>query len=258
MSKAWERAVSRFLTFRFSLDVRPPLCTMGIIACGLVLYREVRGPGRRSGMNDAMPGNLEDLQHHGSDRPGSRRVYPSASRRGIFGRPFASVMRTAVISSFLVYASGLMLLGIDVAGRGTFFGYLPHGDERAFSMLEVGFCMPLYTAVPLFLSNPARAGVGSQPLAGVESTAEMAEGLLKRIYPWVLGLAFLLPAMHQSSLAHSCFWPGNQVHPLWQTPCLPLLYVWAASFMGFAFVSVVLMICHLIWNRPLTWMCCAK
>jgi Ni/Fe-hydrogenase subunit HybB-like protein len=162
-------------------------------------------------------------------------------------------MRTAVLSSFLVYATGLMLLGIDVGRPWNFIWILAPWRWNVHSpMLEVGFCMPLYTAVPLFLEAvpPVLEWIHSR-CPELESTVEMAESLLKRIYPWVLGLAFVLPAMHQSSLGALMLLAGNQVHPLWQTPWLPLLYVWAASFMGFAFVSVILMVCHLIWNRPL-------
>ena len=39
--------------------------------------------------------------------------------------------------------------------------------------------------------------------------------------------------------------------PLWQTPFLPLLYVWAAAFLGFAFVSATLLFCGVMWRRPL-------
>jgi len=57
--------------------------------------------------------------------------------------------------------------------------------------------------------------------------------------------------MHQSSLGALMLLAGNRVSPLWQTPFLPLLYVWAAAFMGFAFVAATLLICGLVWNRPL-------
>jgi Ni/Fe-hydrogenase subunit HybB-like protein len=253
MSKAWERNVP---VFNIPILTRPfvALCTMGIVACGLVLYREIVGLGPASGMNDAYAWgiwktfNIMALTGLGSGG------FSIGIATWIFGRRrLHTVMRTAVISSFLVYASGLVLLGIDVGRPWNFLWILAPWRWNVHSpMLEVGFCMPLYTAVPLFLEAipPVLEWVHSR-CPELESTAEMAEGLLMRIYPWVLGLAFLLPAMHQSSLGALMLLAGNQVHPLWQTPCLPLLYVWAASFMGFAFVSVVLMICHLLWNRAL-------
>jgi Ni/Fe-hydrogenase subunit HybB-like protein len=44
---------------------------------------------------------------------------------------------------------------------------------------------------------------------------------------------------------------GDRVHPLWQSPWLPLLYVWAAAFMGFSCVAGTLLFCSLVWNRPI-------
>ena len=44
---------------------------------------------------------------------------------------------------------------------------------------------------------------------------------------------------------------GDRVHPLWQTPWLPLLYLWAAAFMGFACVAGTLLFCSLMWKRPI-------
>jgi Ni/Fe-hydrogenase subunit HybB-like protein len=46
----------------------------------------------------------------------------------------------------------------------------------------------------------------------------------------------VLPMMHQSSLGTLLVVLGGQVHPLWQTPVLPLLYLLSAIFMGYAVV----------------------
>jgi len=44
---------------------------------------------------------------------------------------------------------------------------------------------------------------------------------------------------------------GDRVYPLWQTPWLPLLYLWAAAFMGFSCVAGTLLFCSLMWKRPI-------
>ena len=72
-----------------------------------------------------------------------------------------------------------------------------------------------------------------------------------RFYPWIVGLAYLLPAMHQSSLGALMLLGGDRVYPLWQTPWLPLLYLWAAAFMGFSCVAGTLLFCSLMWKRPI-------
>jgi len=55
--------------------------------------------------------------------------------------------------------------------------------------------------------------------------------------------------MHQSSLGALMLLAGEKVHPLWQTPLLPLFYVWAAAYMGFACVAGTLLFCSLTWKR---------
>jgi Ni/Fe-hydrogenase subunit HybB-like protein len=57
--------------------------------------------------------------------------------------------------------------------------------------------------------------------------------------------------MHQSSLGALMLLAGQRVHPLWQTPFLPLLYVWAAAFMAFGCVAGTTMLCCLIWKRAI-------
>jgi Ni/Fe-hydrogenase subunit HybB-like protein len=74
---------------------------------------------------------------------------------------------------------------------------------------------------------------------------------MSKFYPLVVGLAYLLPAMHQSSLGALMLLAGDRVHPLWQTPFLPLLYVWAAAFMGFSCVAGTLLFCAIMWKRPM-------
>jgi Ni/Fe-hydrogenase subunit HybB-like protein len=44
---------------------------------------------------------------------------------------------------------------------------------------------------------------------------------------------------------------GDRVHPLWQTPWLPLLYLGAACFMSFGCVAGTTMLCCLVWKRAM-------
>jgi Ni/Fe-hydrogenase subunit HybB-like protein len=230
------------------------MCAFGAVACVLALYRELAGLGPASGMNDAYAWgiwktfNIMVLTGLGS---GSFAVGAAV---WIFGqRRLHVVMRTAVLSSFLTYASGLTLLGVDVGRPWNFFSILLPWRWNAHSpMLEIAFCMPLYTAVPLLIENmPAILDWVRERCPELESVSTLLESLLKRIYPFVLGLGFLLPAMHQSSLGALMLLAGAQVHPLWQTPLMPLFYLGAASFMGFAFVSFILLAGNLAWDRPI-------
>jgi Ni/Fe-hydrogenase subunit HybB-like protein len=46
---------------------------------------------------------------------------------------------------------------------------------------------------------------------------------------------------------------GHRVHPVWQTPMLPLLYLLMAWVIGLAFVVVVLQASCAIWKLPMDW-----
>jgi Ni/Fe-hydrogenase subunit HybB-like protein len=253
MSETWKRNVPVFdipiITRSFLV-----LSAISIITCVLVIYREVVGLGAVSGMNDMYAWgiwkafNVMVLTGLGT---GS---FSIGIATWIFRRHrLHSVMRTAVLTSFLVYASGLVLLGVDIGRPWNFLWIMLPWKWNAHSpMLEIAFCMPLYTAVPLLFENiPAVLEWVHDRCPELQSLVELTEKIMRRIFPWMLGLGFLLPALHQSSLGALMLLAGSQVHPLWQTPWMPLLYVWAASFMGSAFVTAVLLVCHLVWKRPI-------
>jgi Ni/Fe-hydrogenase subunit HybB-like protein len=253
MNRPWQRSIR---LFDVPLFTRPffVLCGLGVLACGLALYREAVGLGPASGMNDSYAWgvwktfNIMVLTGLGS---GSFAIGIAV---WIFGqRTLHAVMRTAVLSSFLTYASGLALLGVDVGRPWNFFTILMPWRWNAHSpMLEIAFCMPLYTAVPLLLENlPVALEAISKRWPRYDFIFDRIEAVIRRVFPFVLALGFLLPAMHQSSLGALMLLAGPQVHPLWQTPLLPLLYVGAAGFMGFAFVTFILMVAHLVWARPM-------
>jgi Ni/Fe-hydrogenase subunit HybB-like protein len=253
MNKHWQRCVPLYDVPLFTRAFRV-LCAFGAVACVLALYRELVGLGPASGMNDGYAWgvwktfNIMVLTGLGS---GSFAIGIAV---WIFGQhKLHAVMRTAVLSSFLTYASGLALLGVDVGRPWNFYSILmPWRWNLHSPMMEIAFCMPLYTAVPLLLENlPATLDWLQERFPSIAFVFAAAEQMLRNVYPFVLGLGFLLPAMHQSSLGALMLLAGPEVHPLWQTPLLPLLYVGAAGFMGFAFVSFILLLAHLVWNRPL-------
>jgi Ni/Fe-hydrogenase subunit HybB-like protein len=94
-------------------------------------------------------------------------------------------------------------------------------------MFEVAVCISLYVVVmwiefsPTFLEqmgkNDAKKKVG-------------------KVMFFVIALGTVLPMMHQSSLGTMLVVMGVQIHPLWQTPVLPLLYLLTAITMGYAVV----------------------
>jgi Ni/Fe-hydrogenase subunit HybB-like protein len=162
-----------------------------------------------------------------------------------------SVLRVALLTSFLAYSTGLLMLAIDVGRPWNFYWIVMpwHWNLRS-PLLEVAVCISFYATVPLLLENlPPLLEYIIYEHPRWQGFAEACEKALKRVYPFVIGLAYILPMMHQSSLGALMLLAGDRVHPLWQTPFLPLLYVWAAAFLGYNCVTLCLLHAKLAWKR---------
>jgi Ni/Fe-hydrogenase subunit HybB-like protein len=164
------------------------------------------------------------------------------------------VMRTALVSGFLFYATGLLALGFDVGRPWNFYSaLLPWRWNAESAMLEISICMPLYCAVFLFFENIPLV-LERFYYTGGDTTQSILRAIapfLRRIYPFVIVGAYVLPLMHQSSLGGLLLLAGDKINPLWQTPFLPLLYLLAAGLCGLGFVIFLLLIAGLSYSRPL-------
>lgn len=129
------------------------------------------------------------------------------------------------------------LFGYTLAGVGVMFDlgrwwnvwnmFWPGSINPNSVMFEVAVCITLYIIVmwiefsPAFLEQMGRHDVRKK---------------LNKAMFFIIALGTVLPMMHQSSLGTLLVVMGGQVHPLWQTPVLPLLYLLSAIFMGYAVV----------------------
>jgi Ni/Fe-hydrogenase subunit HybB-like protein len=162
-----------------------------------------------------------------------------------------ALMRMALLTSFLAYACGLLLLGIDAGRPWNFYWMLfPWKWNLHSPLAEVAICMSVYAMIPLAVENipPVLERLwyfDSRLRPGVEKM----ERRLHFFFPWIIAAAYLLPGMHQSSLGALMLLAGGRVHPLWQTPWLPLLYLGAACFMSFGCVAGTTLLCCLVWKR---------
>ena len=250
MKDTWQRDVP---VFDVPIWTRPFIVLCGLAGVGLILvaYREVVGLGPASGMNDAYAWgiwktfNTMVLTGLGSG------AFAIGIAAWIFRRDqLHVVMRTALLTSFLAYAFGLAMLGVDVGRPWNFYWILAPWRWNLHSpLLEVAVCMSIYASIPLFLENiPPVLEYAYDRWPRLRPSVKKVQKLFVVSFPWVVSLAYVLPAMHQSSLGALMLLGGTRVFPLWQTPFLPLLYVWAAAFLGFAFVSATLLFCGVMWT----------
>jgi Ni/Fe-hydrogenase subunit HybB-like protein len=223
-----------------------------VIGLVLTVFREIVGLGITSGMSDPYAWglwktfNVMVLTGLGSG------AFAVGIAAWVFNRTkLHSVMRVALLTSFLAYSSGLAMLGVDVGRPWNFYWVmLPWQWNLHSPLLEIAFCMSMYAVLPLFLENlPPVFEYVIYEFPHWRGIAEFCEKVLAKIYPFIIGLAYLLPIMHQSSLGALMLLGGNRVHALWQTPFLPLIYVWASGFLGYNCVVLCLLVAKIAWGR---------
>ena len=138
------------------------------------------------------------------------------------------LVRPALTASVFGYSLGGLSVLIDLGRYWNFWHILsPAYINTGSVMFEVAVCISLYVVVlwiefsPAFLEYLGRHG--------------MRRSLNKVMFLFI-ALGVLLPSMHQSSLGSLLIVMGYQIHPLWQTPLLPVLFLLTALCMGFAVV----------------------
>lgn len=230
------------------------LVALFLLSLVLTVYREIVGLGPASGMNDMFGWgiwktfNVVVLTAWGSG------AFAVGVAAWVFGRKrLHALMRMALLTSMLAYACGLCLLGVDVGRPWNFYWVIFPWNWNVHSpMAEIAICMSLYASIPLVLENfpPILERLWHFD-PRLRHGVETAERVLHKFFPVIIAAAYLLPAMHQSSLGALMLLAGQRVHPLWQTPFLPLLYVGAAAFMSFGCVAGTTMLCCLVWKRAM-------
>lgn len=129
------------------------------------------------------------------------------------------------------------LFGYTLAGVGVIFDlgrwwnvwnmFWPGSSNPNSVMFEVAVCITIYIIVMWLEFAPTffeQWGMDAQ------------KRKLSKFMFAIIALGTLLPMMHQSSLGTLLVVMGPQVHPLWQTPALPALYLLSAITMGYAVV----------------------
>ena len=152
------------------------------------------------------------------------------------------LVRPALLASLFGYCLGGASVIIDLGRYWNMWHLMWPGYAQPNSvMFEVGLCVTAYCMVLIIEFSPAvleRLGWGG------------LRRRLEKIMIVVIALGILLPTMHQSSLGTLMVIFGHQVHPLWQTTLLPLLFLVSAVTMGFCIVIFEASLASAGFRRP--------
>jgi Ni/Fe-hydrogenase subunit HybB-like protein len=158
---------------------------------------------------------------------------------------FHSIVRPALLTAMLGYTFVAFGVFVDI-GRWYYIWHpliMWNGNSALF---EVGICVMMYVTVLYieFLPIVTERFMGKVNLKGFSSFLNkpletflriLDKGLNKTIFIFII-LGVVLSTLHQSSLGTLMVIAGPKMHPLWQTPVLPLLFLLSAIAVGFPMV----------------------
>lgn len=158
---------------------------------------------------------------------------------------FHSIVRPALLTAMLGYTFVAIGVFVDL-GRWYYIWHpliMWNGNSALF---EVGICVMIYVTVLYieFIPVVTERFIGNVRLKGfltflnkpVDSILRIMDKTLSKIIFIFIILGVVLSTLHQSSLGTLMVIAGSKMHPLWQTPILPLLFLLSAIAVGFPMV----------------------
>ena len=158
---------------------------------------------------------------------------------------FHAIVRPALLTAMLGYTFVAMAVAVDI-GRYYYIWHPLIMWNPNSALFEVGICVMIYLTVlyiefmPIIterLNGKIRfksfLGFLNKPLNNLVNFLDRI--LSKAMFVFIIA-GVVLSTLHQSSLGTLMVIAGNKMHPLWQTPVLPLMFLVSAISVGFPMV----------------------
>lgn len=230
------------------------LAALAGLAGVLVAYRFFAGVGSVSAMNDGYPWGTWKILNVIVITSLASGGYATALLVYVFNRgEFHPLVRTALLTSALGYTAGMLALTVDIGRPWNIWNMivLP-GWNFDSVLLEIAMCVSIYLVFLWMEISPAvLERWKNSRMPELRKIAVAATPRLERVFPFIIAFGVLLPTMHQSSLGSLFLLAGKRLHPLWQTPFLPLFFLLSCWVMGFAMVLIVSLLSNLAWKRAM-------
>lgn len=158
---------------------------------------------------------------------------------------YHAIIRPALLTAMLGYTFVAISVMIDL-GRYYFIWHPLVMWNGSSVLFEVGICVMIYLAVLYieFLPIVTERFIGRVNLPGFLKSFNnlidkilriLDKGLEKTMFIFIIA-GVVLSCLHQSSLGTLMVIAGPKMHPLWQTPILPLLFLLSAISVGLPMV----------------------
>ena len=223
------------------------LLGLGAIGIALVIWRFAVGLGASTAMSDGYPFGLWIALDVVTGTALACGGYAVALLVYIFNKgKYHPLVRPAILTSALGYTMAGLSVAIDLGRPWNMWKiplYVRHWNVNS-ALLEVALCIMAYVMVVWVELMPSLLANAKHPFLVRLRT------FLEKALIWVVALGILLPTMHQSSLGSMMMLAGPKLHPLWQTPLLPLLFLTTCLAMGYSVVVFESLFQSLVFKRP--------
>lgn len=249
---------------------RPPFFTPGVwvvtavaaLGGGVWLWRMLFGLGATTNLSDAYPWGIWigiDVACGVALAAGG---FTTAFLAHILHREkYHAVVRPALLTAMLGYT--FVALGV-MTDLGRFWAMwhvmLPPFWQPNSVLFEVALCVMTYLSVlyiefaPVvcerFIGKVRLPGPLKRLNASVDRVLRIAQSTLGRFMTVFIIAGILLSCMHQSSLGTLMVIADTKLHPFWQTPFLPLLFLLSAFSVGYPMVIFESIIAHRSFRLP--------
>ena len=228
------------------------LAALVLVAFILIVWRLVAGLGATTALSDAYPWGLWIAFDVVTGTALACGGYSMAILVYVLNKGrYHPLVRPAILTSALGYTVAGISIALDI-GRPWIAWKVPlfvWSWNFHSALLEVSLCIMTYTGVAWIELAPAFLERFEKE-SRLRKLAETAHRVLDKSLVWVIALGLLLPTMHQSSLGTLMVLTGRKLHPLWQTPLLPLLFLVSCIAIGYAAVVFESTLAAVFFRRP--------
>lgn len=160
------------------------------------------------------------------------------------------LVRTAILTSAVGYTTGVIALVVDIGRPWNMVNMARPWEWNLHSvLLEIAVCVSAYMIfLWLEMGEPIIEGWAQAKDTRLRAVARKIGPYVHKYFPWVIATAVLLPTLHQSSLGSLFLLAGPRLHPLWQTPFIPLLFLLSCYAMGYAAVVIATYLSAYVWD----------